>query len=601
MAAVGPLNSVANTNERTIAPVTARSVINSERYRELDRRQRYYDCTQHDHKRYDFAGHIIGPAGVVGERASWYVPLKNRRPSSPYRLGRVIVNAFTNMLLGEQRFPSLQVDGDPRTQDYAQALVKVAQLPVKAIRLRNILGSVGTGAFSWAYINGKPKVNVHNAKNLLVHEWEDRDSLIPRYVSEVYLFSKDEPDPNSRKLVRNWYWYRRDWNTDEDVVFRPVLYRDGLEPLWIPDKVNRHNDGICHVVWVQNLPTEEIDGLPDYDQLYESLDALDIMLSVIVRGATLNLDPTMVVKMDPDLVMRLGIKKGSDNALNVGKDGDARYMELAGSSIQAGLELFNAKRRSILEAAHCVVPDPAEVAASGLSSITLKALYMSMLGGCDIRREHLGTALARLIDQMLTVARLRWDEPVQRVNPATGEEETVLNRPILPPLVKKVPAKLDAPEPADGLVGDSLSIPTPSPAETPSPFDDYEIIKIEREPGEGGDIDARWPPYFLPTADDQAKQATTLVAATGGKAFLSQETAIEVFSSMYAMDGDEEKRRMAADKAQAQAQQAAMFADQNGAMGGRMPPALTEVDDEEEEEPAVPTTPPSTDERKFNP
>ena len=51
---------------------------------------------------------------------------------------------------------------------------------------------------------------------------------------------------------------------------------------------------------------------------------LDTLVSVVMKGATLNLDPTLVLKMDPELVSRKGVLKGSEHALVVGDDYAAR-------------------------------------------------------------------------------------------------------------------------------------------------------------------------------------------------------------------------------------------------------------------------------------
>ena len=63
-----------------------RNLLDSERFRELDRRQSYYDCTQHDYKRFDFDGRMVQSSGGISatqplmsaEKAAWYVPLRRR-------------------------------------------------------------------------------------------------------------------------------------------------------------------------------------------------------------------------------------------------------------------------------------------------------------------------------------------------------------------------------------------------------------------------------------------------------------------------------------------------------------------------------------------
>lgn len=529
------------------------NILTSDRFKELDRRQSYYDCTQHDSKRYDFEGRVIATGGAAqpllsAEKASWYVPLKMRRPSSPYRLSRVIVGAFTNMIFGEHRFPDFVCEGDKETQDFITTCVKVGQLPVKMIHARNLGGAVGTVGVSWHFADGRPRFEVHNGKHLYVHEWLDRAQLLPLHATECYLYAQDDWEPVKRRYVRNWYWYRRDWHPDAELFYLPALFDPKQEPQWQVDMERsvKHNDGECHLHWIQNLPNDDVDGLPDYDGLYDSFDTLDIILSVIARGAVLNLDPTLVLKMDLNMVNRLGVKKGSDNALAVGEGGEAKYLELTGTSIQAGIELFNAKRRAALEVAQCIVPDPSEIAAQGVSAVAQKVIYSPMLGKCDVIREQYGTPMQRMLDQMARVARRKVGTTVQVPGDAEGETKDVQLTLNLPKRVERQPAVDD-----DG-----------------NPTGEENVNLVDRTPGEGGDVEAKWGPYFLPTPDDVAKQATAMQTATGQKAFLSQQTAVETMATAMGHEPDEEWERVQKETAAADEKAASMFSD--AAVGGKV-------------------------------
>lgn len=540
------LASATMGNESDPAPFRARTFLDSDRYRELDRRQAYFDCTQHDYKRYDFDGRIIQGGSGMGltqpmlsaEKAAYFIPLRSRRPSSPIRMCRLIVNAFTNMTFGEGRFPKLIVENDPKSQDFIQTISRVGGLPVKMIRARTLGGTHGTACISWCFLDGKPRFEVHNAKNIWVHSWEDREQHIPKHVTECYLFPKDEWDSEKRKVVRNQYWYRRDWTPNADIVFKHARAIVGEEPVWVPnvDKSVTHDDKLCHFVWIQNMPSDEQDGRPDSDGLYENFDTIDLIYSVITRGAALNLDPTLVLKMDADLVNRLGVKKGSDNALTVGAGGEAKYLEIGGQSITAGISLFDSLRRSILEVARCVIPDPHEVAAQGVSSVALKAIYAPMLGQTDILREQYGHGLKRLLEPVLVIARKASSSTVT-IYDEEGNEEEVQPSLDLPPRIEKTPK-----EDEDG-----------------KPTGEHDIEQVEREPGEGGEIDTQWGPYFAPTPLDQQQIVTTLSTAVAQAAIMSTQSATEILMSFFGREGSEEVARVQKAQVDADAKQAEMF------------------------------------------
>jgi len=515
---------------------TPRSLLFGPRYVMLDYRQSYYDCTQHNKKTYDFDGRVIEPATAQGvtpvssmREAPYYVPLRQRRPSNPVRLGKVIVDASTSLVFGENRFPQMKVEGDNKSQDWTQAVVKAGRLPLHMIRARNIGGGMGTVAISWCFYEGLPRFEVHNPKNLFVHKWANRALLIPEWVTEVYTFYKTQWD--GKQFARVHYWFRRDWHPAGDIVFKPSPFQPGKEPVWEIDEAasSWHEDGVCHLQWIQNFPSDEADGIPDYEGLYDQLDTLDVLSSVVAKGAILNLDPTLVLALDQDYVDKKGIQKGSNNSLVVGTGGSANYLELSGAGITAGLALMEHQRKSILETSQTVILNPDVAAAQGMSSVAQKLAYAPMLSKCDVLREQYGSAVERMLETMIKVAQKRSSTKVTITNTATGEEEEATVALVLPPRVEETPRV------------DALGQPVIDP-ETGDQIVD--VVNVPRVPGEGGDISLLWPPYFQPTADDQSKVVTTLQLANGGKALLSVETSTELAANVFGLDAASEKKRV---------------------------------------------------------
>lgn len=534
----------------------ARSLIESERYRMLDRKATYYTCTQHDFKKHDFDGRampegnpLLGQPNLASVQSDWYVPLRMRRPSAPYRLARVIVDSFTNLVFGYQRWPTIRVPGDSDAEEFVRALVDESGLRTLMIRARTIGGSTGSVGLSWRFFNGKPIVQAHQPRSIYIHEWEDIDRLIPAHVIEIYKFSRNEWDPQKQKFVINWYWFRRDWTPKADIAYKEVRFDQATDPDWQIDeeKSHIHGDGFCHFVWIQNLPTENpenIDGNADYEGLYENFDSLDLLHSTLVRGTTLNLDPTLVLKLDPDIMQRTGMRKGSDNALVVGETGDAHYMELQGSSVQVGTQLFTKMRESTLEVAQCVVPDPNQIGAAGTSSVALKVVYAPMLGKADILREQYERGIADLLTQMLNSARN------MDANPTIEEQEN--GEMIEQRYVLDLPPRLERKDVLD---------------EAGEPTGEKEDTFVEQTPGRSSRITFDWGDYFLPTAQDQQQTATTLSQLVGG-GLLSQESGADLASRVVRIDPRAEWDRIQREQKEKQSQQSSMFGGMPGGDGG---------------------------------
>jgi len=561
----------------TLGPAyNANGLINSDRVRNLQYRESYFTATHHDWKTFDMNGRMIRPGKLgtqpllSGAVPAVYVPLDQRRPSNPYRLGRKIVSSFTGMVFGYGRFPQFRSD-DPDTADWCQGVSDAVGLEPKMIRARNLGGRCGTVGLSWALdAEGKPRVGVHKGWHIHVLEWADEDERVPAHVTSLYQGPMTGGDPG------RWYWHRRDWTPTADVVFVPAEVKKNDPPLWQIDEKQScaHNHGKCHFVWIENLPDDDddtgCDGAPDYAEEYEPMSSLDMLNSVNYRGAVLNLDPTVVLGVDQEEIGKAVIKKGSDNSLVVGKGGTASYMELSGSAIVAGTGLVKETRNQILEVAECVVPDPNQVVAAGTSSVALRMLYHPMLGKCDIFRYQYGSAITRLLQDLTDYCRARVADPK-----ATEPEQKYVTVEEPEEYGEGEEPTADEPAVREVLTDFYVNIPPrvvtePVKDATGAPTGDVSIEIIERTPGKGR-IWLEWGPYFKTTADDDQKESGALSTAAGGKPVMSQQTAVELHSNIHDRDGQEEwirvQREAAEDAKRSATANAAMYPGIGGGPG----------------------------------
>jgi hypothetical protein len=572
-----PAASSFGMDESMLGPAfDAKGLVNSERVRELQYRDAFFAAKHHDWKLFDMSGRLIRP-GRMGTQPllsssvpTHYVPLDQRRPGTPYRLARKIVTAFTGFVFGHGRFPQFRSD-DPDTEDWATALAEAMGLEVQMIRARNLGGRTGTVGLSWAFVGGEPRVRVHRGFHIHVIEWEDEDERIPAHVVELY-----QAPSSVHAGKRQWFWWRRDWTRDADVVFRPQPVGQGSPSYWEIDQEQsfEHGDGYCHFVWVENLPDDDdesgVDGASDYAETYESQMSLDLLSSVNVRGASANLDPTLVLAMEQDLKLTV-VRKGSDNAISVGSGGSASYLELSGQSIAAGSALVQEVRSQILEVSECVVPDPNTVAAAGTSAVALRMIYAPMLQRCDVYRWQYGRAITRLLTQMTDSARRRMPNLA-----ATDAADRYAHVPVFDEDGNEVGV-----EPVEVFVVLPPRIVT-EPELTPdgTPTGDLLSRKIERAPG-GGRIWLEWGPYFKPTADDDQKEAGALSLAAGGAPVLSQQTAVELLANSRDRDGTREWARVKAEAAEKARLSAVTSEGMFPGIGGAVPPAAAPEDFEE--------------------
>ncbi len=538
----------------------AHGLFASARRAELEFRESFYKCTSHDQKSHDINGMVI-PAGrqsvmqpLMSSNAAtptYWIPMNARRPNNPYRIGRKMVSSFTGMLFSHGRWPQMRSD-DPETQFWAEALVKASGLQQAMIRARNAGGSCGVVGLSWGWVDGKPRVRVHEGKFIDCLQWSDKDERCPEHVTELYKFQKQRPNPKTGKPELVDFWHRRDWTLVADVVFKDVEVTDD-EPQWDlyidHEKTYQHNHDRIHFEWVANMPDDALesnDGQPDYPEVYEPMNTLDLTNSVVVMGSIRNLDPTLVLRVEPEVLASGVVRKGSDNALAVGTGGDAKYLELTGNTVTAGMALVDKCAQQILETCDCVLVDPDKLAASGMSSVALKIIYAPMIAKCDIMRPQYGGAIERVLEGLTDYARLHLPDPN-----VPGQQVTV----------PEYDVELDDEgNPLDPELDEDGNVLPPTPIEQPvvftfdlpnrkveEPIKDAEgnetgeqqVTEVPLQPGTGA-ITIEWGEYFKPTADDLQKSTTSLGAAVAGKPIMSQRTAVELTANLFNRDPNQE-------------------------------------------------------------
>lgn len=421
------------------------------------------------------------PPGYIDARG---LPLSYRKPSAPYRLPRVITNRFTGLLFSERHHPTVHVQGDQDTEDFINQLAKDSRLWQRMLGARSMGGGQGTVVLGFAFIDGKPRIDVHDAR-WCTPTWKDRQSFTLESLEKRYMFSEAEIDPETGNWKDVDYWFRQVIDEQSDTLWEKVPVGDGEEPDWdrAEPRVIDHKLGFCPCVWVQNLPVEDdIDGESDCHGVYEMVQKIDQINSQVGKGILDNLDPTLVIVSSARLAE---IKKGSDNAIKLPstattKNGDslgpseAHYLEITGAGIKEGRDTVREWRGYVLEVAQCVLSDEQEKSVE--TAFEVDRRYSAMIEKADMLREQYGECgVLRLLDMIVRA--------VRKLGMAQAEDGAVARRAII--LSPKVVTDPD---------GTMRSVP-------------HKLGK------DGAKLELEWPPYFYPTPTDILNAITAAAKA----------------------------------------------------------------------------------------
>jgi hypothetical protein len=344
-------------------------------------------------------------------------------------MAATITTDYTALLLSEQAQPQASVQDDGDTEAMMLAFVEQMQMWGKWTYGRNLGGAVGSVAATWHARDGKIDMEVHNTRQL-VPLWKNRRTLELAAVMKFWSVFKTEKvrgagDDGAKETERQVeYVYRRIITEQEDLVFKPIRMDDPEHWGWEREEALcvHHGFGFFPGVWVQNTPDEaDIDGEPDCQGAWKQIDALDRLMSQINKAALANADPTVVLKYDPKKIAVAGaVRTGSDQSIEPGEDGDAKFLEMLGSGIQAAERVCDRLERYISWRTGWVPIDPSKVGGAAVSSLTLKLMFRSMIQRADKLRLQYGPAIVRGLEIVLQIARHFGDASVPLPPPRTG-------------------------------------------------------------------------------------------------------------------------------------------------------------------------------------
>lgn len=495
----------------------------TKRARLLQALERYGVGTQWDHLSIDWRGsrrepwtpHAVARLEKIGVWEMRNAAQQgDRRPNSPVPLAGLIVEGFSDMLLGEGREATVAVPGDEDTEALLDVVLKMAEAWDALLEARDNMGRCGSAAIVPALVDGVPVIQVLNTAELEVERWA-RGTWVPEIVVEQRLVNAPVLDPKDNVVKPTPVWRVRAWDGTNEYSYKDLPLdatpktTEETQAQWENrhfrvgaklelETTTQHHAGRCPVVWLQNTrDSKNPDSCPDYDQqATELMDRADVLQSMIVRGGIANVDPTLVVS---DYVWAQRYwphrEKGYGKIIQLSEAGKAQLMEIAGAAVESSRKIL---RELILQIEHrcgIVIIDP-DTAGAYRSGEALSLLWNRMTQKAGRKRKSLTRGLRQLCAIMLEIV-----------------ASVGVDRLRLPP--RTMPTKTGELEPVDHKLGD------------------------------GRWLSISWPPYLYPTASEFQQYTAALAAAVGNKQLLSAETGTaELMAKLGRQDPQAERRRI---------------------------------------------------------
>lgn len=331
------------------------------------------DCTMYDR--------IGNPFSMEYNGAGEYIKLDNRRPSVRTHLIRTVIEDLVSLLFGEAHFPSVKAE-NPDTQAALSAFMRCAGIePVmQHACLRGQLGSV---ALLVELQQFRPVVTVLDTA-FLTPEWNELTGELIR-VREQYRITGAQVRALGYAVadedLKLDFWWVREWDSADCTIYVPQPVTIETPPAIDLDATTRHAFGFVPVVWIKNDGTRATNAEPDgcclFERAIDNQIEADYVLSQAGRGLKYAADPVLVIKDDPigTLTSPDGVPVegqdqptrragGAASALEIGTNGDAKLLEINGTSASALIAYEKAIRNVILEQMHGSRADPDKMSAA---------------------------------------------------------------------------------------------------------------------------------------------------------------------------------------------------------------------------------------------
>lgn len=437
---------------------------------------RVLDGSIYDHLPYDFH--------TEKNAAEEYIPLRERRPSVRYALCRAVVDDAVGLLFSEGHFPGL-VCADEPTRDALARLIRDAKLNAVMIEAAT-LGSVGSVAIRLRVLGNRVFFDALPT-GFMTPAWraEAPDTLleiVEQYKVRGAALRAAGYEVAEADLARD-FWFRRCWDAEAEHWFLPWPVGVEAEPVRDAARSVVHGLGFVPLVWVKNLPGGVgVDGACTFEAAINASIEMDYLLSQSGRGLKYSADPTLLIK-EPAVDAAGRLVKGAGNAITVGRDGDAKLLEINGSAAEAVIAYVRCLRELALESVHGNRANADRLSAAP-SGRAMELMNQALILLADKLRISYGEgALLELLQMVLRASRKF-------------------------PLVDRRGRALGP-------------------------------LEAEAELG------LRWPAWYAPTAADKAQVAATLAQLVGA-GLLSRESAVAVLAGDYALDAADELVRLGA-------------------------------------------------------
>ena len=372
-----------------------------------------------------------------------------------YNLCALAVSQSVAMLFSEGHFPEISHE-DEASAETLKAIIGEATLNLTMVEAA-IRGSVGSIALWLRVLEGHVYVYVMDT-TYLTPAWNPNRPDVLLSVTERFKVKGADLAAMGYDIADKdlpaMFWWQRVWTADDEEWYQPQkIEKDKkiVAPKLDRKRTVSHDLGFVPVVWIKNLVGGNgIDGKPTFNaEAINTQIECEYQLSQGSRALRYAGDPLLLVK-EPAMDAGGKMVRSAANAMIVGKDGDAKLVEIDGAASEAVVNYVKFMRELALEQLHASRVNPEKLTAAQ-SGRAMEMLNQPLIWLADQMRITYGGGLLSLLQMIVKV----------------GSSSQLIAR------------------------------------------DDTAYPKLTNQP-----VSLKWPPWYAPTFNDLSSSASTLTTLT---------------------------------------------------------------------------------------
>lgn len=335
------------------------------------------------------------PEWDAGTEEGEYIPIKKRKPRIIYPFGKRLTNTVSSKLAGDSTWPQVKIDDDPDTEAFLQLIGRHSMMRTHVLHAIRRMVAHGSSFLRYYIVGATIKLEIYKS-HYCYPVFDDEGNL--QEVTIRYVYTDWEDTDENGKPKKKWYQLYLGQNVD--ILYDNPEYKASEEPMFEEISRAEHMLGFVQGEWFRTFEEKHRpDGPSILADITGFIDCLNYSISQADQALAYAHEPQLGISgMDVDEIDKL--VKSSEKAWNLGRSGDAKFIEADLSGVERGMDFRERIKQHIGDVARVVMLDPEKIVGHAQSAKAMEVLHGPLLDLVHELRPNVELAVKKLYQKL---------------------------------------------------------------------------------------------------------------------------------------------------------------------------------------------------------